>query len=86
MDVKAYHRNQRDLGKDINNIVNAYWEDEISKVELEDFVFELYDKNEPLFVKDGVFTTILQQQCGRRRLEIVAKILQLRGVIVCFQK
>jgi len=37
----------------------------------------LYENNSSKMVKDGTFTTVLKQQCGKRRLEVINKILNI---------
>lgn len=75
MDVKLFQRTQRDLAAAINLVVDRYWEDEIEEIELIETVQDLYINNESKFIKSGDYTTVLRQQCGKRRLEVVSKVL-----------
>lgn len=36
---------------------------------------DLYRNNPYKIMKNGDFTTIIKQQCGKRRLEIIEKVL-----------
>ncbi|WP_257964305.1 TIGR04540 family protein [Bacillus sp. UMB0728] len=42
-------------------------------------VEDIYKNNPNKVLKNGDFTTILKQQCGKRRLEIVDRILDMKG-------
>ncbi|MCT1577057.1 TIGR04540 family protein [Oceanobacillus kimchii] len=75
MDIKLFQKTQRDLATTVNSIIDEYWKDKISEREMIDLIHKLYSNNEIKFVKEGKYTTVLQQQCGKRRLEVVSKIL-----------
>lgn len=77
MKFRHYHKNQRSLGKEINKVIDSYWNNEISEEEMENTIKRLFDKNKILFINNGDFTTIIKQQCGKRRLKIVSKILKM---------
>lgn len=75
MDIKLFQKTQRDLATTVNSIIDEYWKDKISEREMIDLIHKLYSNNETKLVKEGKYTTVLQQQCGKRRLEVVSKIL-----------
>lgn len=77
MQVKLFYRTQRDLAIAINELVDSYWEECIKE---EDFIKKvklLYEHNEDKLIKEGTFTTVVQQQCGKRRLIVVEKIINM---------
>lgn len=73
--VKLFYRTQRDLAKAINDLVDAYWLDTITEEELISGVQSIYSNNHDKLMKDGIFTKIIQQQCGKRRLLLIKKIV-----------
>lgn len=77
MELKLFHRTQRDLASTVNQIIDDHWNNKISEQEMIDSIRALYENNPNKFVKNQRFTTIIQQQCGKRRLEIVKKILNI---------
>lgn len=77
MEIKRFYRTQRDLACAINYSIDAYWNDKLSEESLEITVKELFENNKNKLIKGQQFTTIIQQQCGKRRLEIVSKVLGL---------
>lgn len=72
-----FYRTQRDLASAVNKIVDDHWNDKISEQQMIDYIKALHENNPNKFVKGEKFTTIIQQQCGKRRLEIVKKILNI---------
>ncbi|TLS35405.1 TIGR04540 family protein [Pseudalkalibacillus caeni] len=77
MEVKLFHKRQRDLAASINEVIDKYWQDEIEESEMISLIQKLYTINKAKLVKDGRFTTIIRQQCGKKRLDVVSFILRL---------
>ncbi|MFE4047138.1 TIGR04540 family protein [Priestia sp. YIM B13490] len=73
-----FYRTQRDLAMALNQLVDAYWSEEIKETQLINGVKNLYENNENKLMKNNQFTTVLQQQCGKRRLAVVERILELK--------
>lgn len=72
-----FYRTQRHLASAVNQIVDSHWNDEISEQQMIEYIKALHENNPNKFVKGDRFTTIIQQQCGKRRLEIVRRILNI---------
>lgn len=77
MELKLFHRTQRDLASAVNQIIDDYWCNNIPEKEMIDSIKALHENNPNKLIKDSKFTTIIQQQCGKRRLEVVKKILNI---------
>ncbi|WP_326135401.1 TIGR04540 family protein [Cytobacillus horneckiae] len=77
LELKLFHRTQRDLASAVNQIIDDHWNNKISEQQMIHFIKALHENNPNKFVKNQRFTTIIQQQCGKRRLEIVKKILNI---------
>ena len=76
MEVKMFYKTQREIAEVINQIIDGYWNDEISEKAMIEKIKILYGNNESKIIKDDDFTTILKQQCGKRRLEVVEKLIK----------
>jgi len=76
VELKMFYRTQRELAVDLNRLVDSYWQEVIKENELIDGIKNLYQHNQEKLIKDNGFTKIVQQQCGKRRLVIVKKILE----------
>jgi uncharacterized protein (TIGR04540 family) len=75
LELKLFHRTQRDLATAINQTIDSYWNDHLSEQELIDSIKALHEHNQNKLLNEKGFTTIIQQQCGKRRLDVVKKIL-----------
>ena len=75
MKVKKFYRTQREVAAVINEIVVEYWVDNLTDEELEKNITMIYENNQRKIIKNGDFTTILKQQCGKNRLNVVANII-----------
>ncbi|MCA1026598.1 TIGR04540 family protein [Cytobacillus kochii] len=75
MEIKVFQKTQRDLAAIINLIIDTYWEDEIDESKMIELIQKLYAANTNKFKKEGIYTTILRQQCGKRRLEVVDQVI-----------
>lgn len=77
MKVKKFYRTQREVAAVINEIVDEYWVDNLTDEKLEDNIKIVYKNNQDKIVKNNDYTTILKQQCGKNRLAVVSKIINL---------
>ncbi|MBB2481348.1 TIGR04540 family protein [Bacillus sp. APMAM] len=80
MELKLFYKTQRELASALNSIIDAYWENKIEESILIKEVEDIYKNNPKKVLKYGDFTTILKQQCGKRRLEIVDRILNMNDL------
>lgn len=81
MTVKLFYKTQRELAETINKIIDEYWDHNINDDELIHNLCEIYKYNPEKMMKDNQFTTILLQQCGKRRLMLLERILKTKGLI-----
>lgn len=81
MNLKLFYKTQRELALALNSIVDAYWQDEVDEATLFKNVQDIYTNNPDKVLKNGDFTTVLRQQCGKRRLVVVERILQMNGLL-----
>jgi uncharacterized protein (TIGR04540 family) len=75
LQVKLFYKSQRELAVALNEIVDAYWHDEVDNDDFIESIHNLYINNPNKVLKEGEFTTVLKQQCGKRRLEVIERIL-----------
>lgn len=78
VEVKLFYRTQRDLSTALNQLVDAYWEEEIKEQELIEGVKGMYENNQDKLIKNNEFTKVVQQQSGKRRLAVVERILDMK--------
>lgn len=80
MEVRLFYKTQRELAVTLNSLVDAYWIGEINEEALVKNVSEVYINNSLKVYKDGQFTTVLKQQCGKRRLDVVSRVLEMSRI------
>lgn len=78
MEVKLFYRTQRDLATALNQLVDAYWEEEVKEDELIEGVKSMYNNNRDKLLRNNEFTKVVQQQSGKRRLAVVERILVMK--------
>ena len=75
--INTFCRNQKEVSALINEIIDQYWGKAINEQEMIKTIEIIVANNESLILKDKSFTTTVKQVCGKRRLEIVARIIDL---------
>lgn len=76
-----FYKTQRELATVLNGIVDGYWANLITEVDMINKVSGIYRNNSKKMLKEDEFTKILKQQCGKRRLEVIEKVLNMNGMI-----
>ncbi len=73
LEIKIFYKNQVEVAKALNNLIDKYWEDEIEENILFDGISKIIKNNENKIIKNGTYTTIIQQRCGKEdwKLSIV---------------
>jgi len=77
MEIKMFYKTQRELADVINKLIDSYWTGDIKEEYLINQILGLYNNNPSKLMKNNDFTTIVKQQCGKRRLEVVERILKI---------
>lgn len=80
MELKRFYRTQRELAIALNQLIDSYWRNEINEDELMDNIKVIYENNNDKLLKNNEYTKVVLQQCGKRRLAIVSKILDISRV------
>ncbi|KEI15169.1 TIGR04540 family protein [Clostridium novyi] len=80
MEIKIFYKNQVEVAKALNDLIDKYWKDEIEENILLEGITKIIKNNENKIIKNGTYTTIIQQRCGKRRLEIVNSIVKSNGI------
>ncbi|MEZ2458885.1 TIGR04540 family protein [Salinicoccus roseus] len=78
MEVKLFYKTQRELAIAINTVIDAYWKENIKEEELIKKINVLYKNNQNKMMKNQGYTTVIKQQCGKRRLEIVDRVIHMQ--------
>ena len=79
MEIKLFYKTQRELANALNTLIDSYWNNEIEEDKFIEEILRLYKNNSDKIIKDNEYTKILQQQCGKRRLEVVSKVMLIKS-------
>ncbi|WP_413540100.1 TIGR04540 family protein [Aerococcus viridans] len=74
MEVKKFYRTQREVASIINEIIDEYWLNNLTDEELEENIMIIFENNRDKILKNEEYTTVLRQQCGKKRLAVVTKL------------
>lgn len=78
MQFKSFCKNQREVAQTINDVIDSYWETTTTEQDMISIIKKIYENNVDKIIKDGEFTKVLQQQCGKKRLDVISKIIELK--------
>ena len=77
--IKTFYKNQSEVAKVIMKLVDSYWSNQINELTFIESIKKIEKNNDHLLYKGGDYSTILKQKCGKRRLEVISRILKLQG-------
>jgi len=80
LEVKIFYKNQVEVAKAMNDLIDKYWKDEIKENILLEGIVKIISNNENKIIRNGTYTTIIQQRCGKRRLEIIDRIFKKQDI------
>lgn len=81
INIKLFYKTQRELSDALNTLIDSYWDNKIAEEELIKTVINIFHNNKRKMLKNNDFTTILKQQTGKRRLEVIENILRMEGYL-----
>ena len=79
MNVKMFYKTQRELAGDLNELVDAYWDNTLPEPDLVKGINKVYINNQDKLFNEHGFTTVISQQCGKRRIEVIRGVLIHKG-------
>lgn len=79
MQFKSFCKNQREVAQTMNTVIDLYWCGKIEEKEMIYHIEKIYMNNKEKVVRGDAYTKVLQQQCGKKRLEIISKLINRIG-------
>ncbi len=73
----TYFKNQKDLADALIEIIDSYWKFQISEPTLIEYLKQVYENNPEKIISNTGITPIVSQKLGKKRLNLLIKILQL---------
>lgn len=72
-----FYKSQAEVAEAINKIIDAYWKNEVEETLMITELRKLFENNYTKITNEGKYTKIIEQRCGKRRLEVLSKIINL---------
>ena len=79
VEIKMFYKSQVEVAEVINQIIDGYWNDEIEEKIMIEKINKLFKTNLSKIIKNEDFTKVIQQKCGKRRLQIVSNIMGIQN-------
>ena len=73
----TYFKSQKDLAVALIRLIDNYWNYELDEESLINQINEFTSKNKEKLIVNGDYTSVLKQRLGKRRVELLNKILNL---------
>lgn len=75
LNLKTFYKSQKDLAHSLNTIIDKYYCNEIDETSFKNLIISILKSNESKVFKNNNFTSIITQRCGKRRVELLQKIV-----------
>ena len=75
----TFFKSQKDLAESLIELIDDYWNHELSEEDLISQINVLISKNLEKTYLDGDYTSVLKQRLGKRRIVLLDKILKQTG-------
>jgi len=76
--VITYLKNQKDLDETIKHVIDSYWNNEQSEIDMEKQIITLVDRNREKVFEEQEYKSVIRQRLGKRRLLLMNKILGIK--------
>lgn len=77
MEVKTFYKSQVEVANALSEILDAYLKNQIEEYFMISSINKIIKNNKEKVINAEGFTAVVKQKCGKRRLEIITKILEL---------
>lgn len=77
LEVKTFYKTQGEVAEILIKLIDSYWADTIKEDTLIDLIKRINQNNEHLLYKGSEFTSVVKMRCGKKRLELVSRILNV---------
>lgn len=74
----TYLKNQKDLAETIKHVIDSYWNNEQSEIDMEKQIITLVDRNREKVFEEQEYKSVIRQRLGKRRLLLMNKILGIK--------
>jgi len=75
----TYFKSQKDLALALIQLIDNYWNNELSEENLISKLSELSAKNKEKLMVDDEYSSVVKQRLGKRRIDLLNKIIKQTG-------
>lgn len=86
LEVKTFYKSQKEVAGALNNIIDQYYKNIINESSLKKLTLSIIRNNYRKVYKSNRYTTVISQRCGKRRLELLERIITKECGGVQFEK
>jgi len=77
LEIKLFYKSQKEIANILNILVDKYLNNEIEENDFIGSVNRIFGNNASKIMKNNEFTSVILQRCGKRRMEILSKVIGL---------
>lgn len=74
--INTFYKNQKEVAQALNLVIDAYWDKEIDEKTMINTVRNIVMNNYSKIFKGSNYTSTIKQRCGKKRLEVIDKIIK----------
>lgn len=75
-EIKTFYKNQRELAIAINELIDLYWCNKLNEEHMISCLKKIILNNQNKVIGDTGFRPIIIQRCGKKRLDVISRILK----------
>lgn len=75
----TYFKSQKDLALALIHLIDDYWNNELNEENLISKINELSAKNKEKLIIDDEYSSVVKQRLGKRRIDLLNKIIKQTG-------
>ncbi|MEF9991466.1 MAG: TIGR04540 family protein [Romboutsia sp.] len=77
--VRLFYKNQAELGQALKNYIDEYFDNKINQEDFESSIILIINSNKDKFFKDLDIAKKPKQILGKKRLEVLEKVIENRS-------
>lgn len=70
-----FYKSQVEVATALCELIDLYWENKIKEQFMIESIKKIVENNKDKIIKDEGYTSVIKQKCGKRRLDIISKII-----------
>lgn len=80
MEINTFYKSQKEVALMLCGQVDYYWGNEIKEDKFIENIKRIVNNNKHLIIKDDNYTAIVKLKCGKKRLELVSRLLNVKNL------